>query len=543
MRSLFFYTIGIAITSGIFLRSFFSIGYAGIGFVVLVGVTLLIAWRIKTRSVDSPLCIAGLICVFFALGMVRLEMAESLPSVFREYEGREVSFEGRIAREPEVRETNVQLFIDPMSIGSDSRELILVTTDKFSGITKDFSYGDVVSVQGTLKLPQPFDTDTGRTFDYPGYLKAHGAVYTMSFAKIEVVTQEHGTFLGYLFTGKKKFQEALELAIPEPYAGLGEGVLLGVKRALGKDLEQTFRETGIIHIVVLSGYNIMLVVEGMMFVLAFFCVPKTRMVIGAIVIVLFAILVGLSATVVRASLMAILALIARGTGRRYAVVRGLIFAGVAMLLHNPYLLVYDPGFQLSFLATLGLVLVSPHIESRLTRVPAFLGMRGFMAATLATQLFVLPILLYEMGTFSIVAVLVNVLVLPMVPVAMVLTAVTGLVSMLTSTLGLYVGYLAYLSLGYIITIAEFFGQLPFASFTVRSFPFWVVLALYSVLACILVYLGAKGKDKIKIKSSESETIVNDYEGWTIVAEQATDTNKNPEARSASGSAKDPLPFR
>ena len=132
-----------------------------------------------------------------------------------------------------------------------------------------------------------------------------------------------------------------------------------MKRALGKDLEEVFRTVGIIHIVVLSGYNIMIVADAIMRVLALFFFPRTRLIIGVGTIALFAILVGLSATVVRASMMAALVLIARGTGRQYAVLRALAFAGTVMLLINPYLLVYDPVFQLSFLATLGLILLSP----------------------------------------------------------------------------------------------------------------------------------------------------------------------------------------
>jgi competence protein ComEC len=230
--------------------------------------------------------------------------------------------------------------------------------------------------------------------------------------------------------------------------------------------------------------------------------------------------------------MAILLLIARGTGRVYAVLRALMLAAVGMLVVNPYLLVHDPGFQLSFLATLGLLLLSPPIEQRLSRVPQLLGMRSFVTATLATQVFVLPLLLYHTGTFSMVSVPVNVLVLPMVPVAMLATFLAGLAGIVSHTFGMAIGFFAHLALGYIIRVAELFGALPFAAFSMDAFPFWVVVLAYAALAYLIWRIrgGSLKKD---------DPVVNAYAGWTIEEEKEI----SPEARSASGESKSPLPFR
>jgi competence protein ComEC len=124
------------------------------------------------------------------------------------------------------------------------------------------------------------------------------------------------------------------------------------------------------------------------------------------------------------------------------------------------------------------LLVAPHIESRLMHVPTAIGIREFLTATLATQIFVMPILLYQIGQFSVVSVLVNVLVLPMVPVAMFLTFIAGMIVFVSHTLAMPVAFLAHLSLSYIITVATFFASLPFASFVVPAFPFIGVVAGY-----------------------------------------------------------------
>ncbi|MFZ2252550.1 MAG: ComEC/Rec2 family competence protein [Minisyncoccia bacterium] len=534
MRGAFFYTIGIAFTSGIFIRSFFEWGWAEIILCVVMGVACVLAGRQKASGFLSPLFLTSIALLSFALGLARMHYAETVPSVLSQYVDQNVSLTARIVREPEVRETMLNLYVEQEVLGSTSKELVLVTVDRLSYGSEGISYGDIVRIEGTLARPEAFETNGGRVFDYAGYLKARGVSYTISRAKLEMIEQEEGTFFGYLFNSKKQFQEALENSIPEPYAGLGEGVLLGVKRALGQDLEDAFRRTGIIHIVVLSGYNIMIVVECIMFVLSFFFFPRTRMMIGIGAISLFSLLVGLSATVVRAALMAALLIIARTTGHTYAVLRALIFAGVGMLILNPYLLVHDPGFELSFLATLGLILLAPHIEVYLTRIPEMLGMRKIITATIATQIFVLPILLYQMGTLSLVSVVVNALVLPMVPPAMLLTLLTGICGLVLPILGYSVGFLAYLSLFYIIGVARLFDTLPFAAVTTPSFPFWIVMVVYVLYSGVLVHLYNQEK------TTTLQEEVENFEDWTFEDEVS------PETRSVSGESlpkSTPFPFR
>ena len=270
MSNILFYTIGIAFTSGIFIRSFFEWGWVEIGLCVVMGTACALAGRQKASDFLSPLFLTCIALFSFALGLARMHHTETAPSILSQYENQNVSLTAHVVREPEVREAMLHVYVEPEVSDSESDELVLVTVDRFAYERKDISYGDVITVEGKLSLPESFETNGGRIFDYPGYLKARDVSYLLPRAKLEIVEQEKGTFFGYLFYAKNKFQGVLERIIPEPYAGLGEGVLLGVKRALGQDLEETFRLTGIIHIVVLSGYNIMIVVESIMFVPSLF---------------------------------------------------------------------------------------------------------------------------------------------------------------------------------------------------------------------------------------------------------------------------------
>ncbi|MEM9336882.1 MAG: ComEC/Rec2 family competence protein [Patescibacteria group bacterium] len=444
------------------------------------------------------LLVCSLGFLFFSFGVLRVEYAEetSVTSLAMQV-GQEVVLEGEVLREPEQRASSLHVYVDIEDT------TILAFTDRYADIT----YGDRVQVSGQLRAPEAFETDLGRTFNYPDWLRARGVTHTVSFAQVEVIEQAGGNpLIATLLTFKQSLIASFSQAIPEPQAGLGAGLLLGVKQALGEGLESAFRSTGIIHIVVLSGYNVMIVAEAIMRLLAVVLSVRARVVVGIAAIAGFAVMVGLTATVVRASIMAAIVLVARATGRLYATMRALLLAGFVMLLINPYLLLYDPGFQLSFLATMGLILVAPHIEQLIGFVPTRLQVREFVTATISTQIFVLPLLLYLIGEFSVVAVLVNVLVLPMVPLAMGLVFLTGLVGYVSSAAALLLGMIANISLSYIILTAEWFATLPFASYVVPQFPFWVVIVAYAGMGYFLY---------TKQYRSRHESLVD---GWTIEEE-------------------------
>jgi competence protein ComEC len=441
------------------------------------------------------------ILLAFSLGLLRSEIAswQFGHSSLEAHVGKEISIEGVVKKEPDVRTNTTHLYVDT---GADT---VLVSTDRYT----DISYGDKVLVEGEVSLPEAFTTDLGRTFNYPAYLLARGVEYQISFAEVTVRDSGYGNrIFSALFSLKHSLMNGIEAALGEPYAGLGEGLLLGVKQALGEDLETAFRTSGIIHIVVLSGYNVMLIVSFCLFILGFFFGKKTRLVVAVIGIVCFALLVGLSATVVRASIMASLLLLADFLGRRYDLPRALLFAGVGMVCINPYLLMYDIGFQFSFMATLGLVLVAPAFESFISEGFSKLSIKDFFISTLATQIAVLPLLMYHIGEVSLVALVVNVLVLPLVPAAMLLTFLAGVVALFSVSLALPFGLLAYAILRYIIEVAVFFSGLPLASFMVPPISPWFVLLLYAALAgSIYIVYKLRNKDEIAdwVIEEEKET--------------------------------------
>jgi len=437
--------------------------------------------------------------------------------------GEAVVLTGMVVREPDRRESITQLFV------AVEEDTILVSVDRFVAV----QYGDMVTVSGTLTTPDSFTTDLGRVFNYSGYLRAKGVKYTVPFATVTVISGASNghPLLSALFTIKQKFVASVGQFVPEPEAGLAVGLLLGVKQALGEDLEAVFRETGIIHIVVLSGYNIMLIVVFVMYVLRSLLPLLPRVLVGIAVISLFALMVGLSATVLRASLMAVLILVAEALSRQYVVLRSLVLALVVMVFINPLIAVYDIGFQLSFLATVGLIVGAPLI-AQWCRFPSWLQPIGtFFYATVATQIAVLPLILYYMGEVSVVAVLVNLLVLPLVPVAMLFSAlVAGLGVFLPVAAGV-VATFAFIPLTYIIAVAKWFAALPFAAIAVPQFPFYYVILMYIGLTVCTVWCYRRSRavgeselgERLLVQIVSPRQVPEDLTTWTI--EEESDGNK------------------
>ena len=256
-------------------------------------------------------------------------------------------------------------------------------------------------------------------------------------------------------------------------------MLLGYSASLGKDLSDIFRRVGISHIVVLSGYNVTIVSEFLLRAFSYF-LPLVRFSAASGGIFLFVLATGASASSLRAALMALALLLARATGREHDAFRALLIAFGTMVLINPLSLAADPGFQLSVIATAGLIFLSTPIEVRLKRFIPSRFIRELVATTLAAQCAVLPFIVHLSGAVSVYALPLNVLVLPLVPLTMALTALSAFLVFILPVLALPSAFIATLLLNFIILCARFVERLPFATVSVPALGTSVTLALYAL---------------------------------------------------------------
>ncbi|MHB0865867.1 MAG: ComEC/Rec2 family competence protein [Minisyncoccota bacterium] len=479
MRLLITLVSGLA--SGIFFRSLFSFGWSPVVFALLLAGIFAAAAFLKPRRVYVT---GAAFCICVALGMVRTSLTDSpLPSAFASDLRQRVSYDGTVVTDPDVRDANQRVEVRVTRAGESTTMLVVAPRSPVVAV------GDQVHVSGTLLVPQPFASTDGRVFRYDKYLERDSVRFLLNFAYLRVTEPAPWYSLpAALARVKHAFLNGLAATLPEPSASLAGGIVIGGKSGLGKNLQDAFIRSGLVQIIVLSGYNIMVVAEWIMAALALTKLPK-RLGAGAamLAVLIFVGIAGASATALRAMLMAFIALYARASGRTYAAGRALFVVVFFLLLWNPLYLVFDPGFGLSVVATAGLIWLAPIIETSLSFLKnAF--WKNVVATTLSAQIAVLPLLLYDMGLFSIVAIPANILVAPIVPLAMGLSALAGVAGILfgtvAPTLGIVLAYPAYLANAYLIYVAQKAAALPLAAFTLPMFPFWLVLATYAALVFI-----------------------------------------------------------
>jgi competence protein ComEC len=483
---------------GVASRSFFDWGISFVVFALLLSVFLLA----KRTTAKTIFFVAT---IFFVFGYVRTGFISSRSDAFLEkFVDQKITAVGIVRREPDVRENSTRLVVGVEKYDIGKTEYILPSEEKVLLVVRkypEFSYGDRVKMEGRLILPENFQNEDGRSFDYISYLKKDGILYEISFPKMTVLERGKGNaVVAFLYNLKSVMTDEISQILPEPHAGLLGGLLFGAKRSIDAGVLETFRIAGIIHIVVLSGYNITIVAD---FITRFFLMfPISRIsasLLGGTGVILFAIMTGLGASTLRAVLMALLAIFARVTGRTSDALHLLLVTAFFMVLWNPLSLLYDPSFQLSFSATLGLLWLGPELTRRFTFVSPKWGLRETLSATLSTQVFVLPLLLYKTGMFSIVAIPVNLIVLPLIPIAMFFGAL-GMTLGFITPFGTFFGFPVFLVLSFVFAISSFFAELPFSCIKIQQFSSLILIVVYSLY--IIVYFVYQKNENNRQKTNE-----------------------------------------
>ena len=442
---IFGFVFGILVSSFVFISPVVCILFLIIGGAIIL--------------VDRKNLFIALGILSFGLGIIRYDIKD-----FHETNLPDAT--GVVVSEPEDRE-NTRRFV----YEADNGEKVLVSVPLYTQV----QYGDRVEVAGKLETPGVIVGENGeRDFDYGKYLAKDDIYYTQSFSEVKVLESGHGnTIKATLLKLKNNFVSKAKEILAEPQASLLMGLIVSGREALPKDLLEEFRRAGVIHIVVLSGFNITII--------AGFLKNLFRSNFASIFgIILFVIMTGAEASIVRAAIMALIAVGGKAFGREYDASRALVFAAFLMLLQNPKILVFDPSFQLSFLATLGLIYFMNPIEKRLLWIK-HPKIREILSQTLATQLTVLPFLIYSMGDVSLVSIPANLLILLIVPYVMLTGFIATLVSYLSAIIAWPITYATHLLLSWILFISHSLGSLSFATLATPGIPAWVIFFFYLIL--------------------------------------------------------------
>ncbi len=321
--------------------------------------------------------------------------------------------------------------------------------------------GEHLDFQCALSRPKNFEPG----FDYRLLLATRGTGYVCERGGEATALLDAGSrFRTALSRAQSEFRTRITALIPEPEAGLLMGLLIGGDDTLAPETKAAFGRAGLSHIVAVSGYNMSVVAQGLVILALVFGLWR-RFAVGLAVIGLagFLLFIDGSAASLRAAIMAWLAFGAYFVGRPAASWNGLLIAGASMLIFNPLLIRFDVGFQLSFLATLALLVFTRSFET----FGCFRHWYGKIAAmfltTVIIELFTLPVIGSTFGVVSLIAPIANVIVLPLVPFAMFVGIGMIMVSVFWPGLGFLLVPLVWLPLTAIVRTAEGLANIPWSS--------------------------------------------------------------------------------
>lgn len=290
-----------------------------------------------------------------------------------------------------------------------------------------------------------------------------------------------------VFSHQRQFLDSkITALLPSPQAELLSGILLGNKKDLPIGLKLALRDTSTLHIVVVSGQNLSLV-AGFFLTLSGLLRRKVAIGLSLMAVLVYTLLTGAQVPVLRAAIMVTLAFLASIYGRERDGWWILVVTGGLMLLINPKWIT-DISFQLSFLATMGVVVVAPLLLKYLQKVP-LIGQD--LAVTLSAQAMVMPIIAQNFHQFSLVSVFANLLVLWTIPFIMIGGFLMLLVGVVWGVGGSLVALGLNALLTYFIYIVQFFASLSFAWIYIGE-SIWIVwMGYYLLLASMLLLMHGK----------------------------------------------------
>lgn len=476
-RSRIFLCMLIGFIAGIGAESFITVPIIIILAVSLIA-TAALAYALSRKK--KYFAIAALITLVCLTGIVRMQYAERQAPNLDTFSQRYIAVIGTVAEDPRFTGKSQIVLLNVKEIG----RMPVVSPTAISVILRKYpAYrrGDIVYAQGMFEVKP-----------YNGVIAG-----TLFSAKEEKRGEEDiGIFFRWMDASKQAFNAHINTVLPEPHASFMKGLLLGERVGMPADLLGQFRLTGTSHIVALSGYNITLVGTFLVNALLIFTVPfRLTFWIAGSSIVLFVLLTGAQASLMRAAIMGILILIAAREGRMYHMTNALVFAGMVMLAIHPYLFGFDVGFQLSFLASLGLIYLSDPIHRALSALeykgrllvrkgyipqekeyPIVNGVKKIMSETIAAQLAVLPLLVYLFGGVSLIAPISNLFVLAAIPSAMTFGFLAGMAGFIWQPISTVAGWCAWIIIQYELSVIDFFSKISF-SFVFVSFAGEIIIII------------------------------------------------------------------
>ncbi len=388
--------------------------------------------------------------------------------VFRELkntaiiEEEQIEIKAAIIAEPIFKE-NYQRIIIPK---------IVIYTDRYPR----YHYGDIINIKGKVK---PFSE-----FRSYSSIIISGKI---SYPSIELFSPAKFSLRRTALLVKNKITSSLQKIIPEPKSSLLISLMFGAKNNLTSVLEKQIRRCGLSHVIVASGLHLSIIAKALSGFLDILCMSNSvNFIISSLFILSFAFMAGLTPSIIRAAIMASLLILSRFSFRLYNSFNALLLAAVIMIWLNPLVLFWDLGFQLSFLATAGIIFLYPIWKESPFWQQDWFNKKGqiireTVLSTSSALTFVIPWVIFKMQVLSLVSPITNLLILPLVPLIMAGGAIVAISSLLFYPFGLFLGALLNLILAYFLKVISLFSSLSWSQIYIPSVLHWFIIPYYIFL--------------------------------------------------------------
>ena len=372
-------------------------------------------------------------------------------------------------------------------VGIEAKITKKVNSQFYLGLTEEVYYkGETLMAEKTVGISTYKDLEVGEeVFLFGSIIKNHD-YYNISYPLITERRQKPNQ----LDKAKQYIRQTIHSSYPEPYASLVVGILIGDRTDIPRDLYDRLIDSGTVHIVALSGFNIAIVAE--VFRRIFRDISKRMSLLAPVVAAfIFVAMAGFSASASRALFMLIFYLLSVYFGRKQNILRSLVLAAFIIGVADPLAVTEDIGFQLSFSALAGIIIFTPMLQK-------FLKKAGFfaepIAVALGAQVLTLPLILYHFGRMSVVAVPANLLIVELIPPIMFFGSLS-----LLPIVGTYFAVLNVFLLKLVVSTVEFMGGMRWASLLLGGFSILFLIS-YAIFA-IIVAVHQERKAKLKPESS------------------------------------------
>ncbi len=489
------FVIGLFFIIGLFFANFSNIKNSTISILLIFCLPLTLIFR-KRKIKFYLLCLIGICLGIILLNSKKINYSDDSKIWFYNNEtfdfknNKKVKFIGHIIEEADKR-------IDHQKIKVSTTQLLDPINKEISGNTlvktdlyPPYYYGDELEIDCILIKPGKIEN-----FDYAKYLSKEN-IYSLCYnGEIKIIKRNSGNiFITQIYKLKNFLFKKVNRIWPSPISSFVNSSLFGFEKLLPSDIDDNFRRTGLSHIVVVSGMHVAIIITTFSKILYQIRINRKQSFLLLIILLFsFAILSGFSSSIIRASIMGILVILSKNIGRSISNYLVIIYSIIIMALINPLSIFYDIGFQLSFLATIGLIYLSPILSNYLKFITEKFALKEIISTSLSAIIMTLPISLYNFHKLPLFALLSNIVILPFIMFDMTLFVFSILISLISVNLAQYFGFASYVLTKLLFFIIKTISGIKISILDISNFT--IIHMIISYIFIILIFLYAKKKNE------------------------------------------------